>query len=142
MLNRVKGSWGRARRGLWRRRAASAPRAGAILLGALLSAGCTASVGGELIYGHPVYPVEVAPPAITTYPRVYYHGGYAYLVEDRWYYPSSRGWVVFREEPRELHRYRTTLPSDHRARRAPAPRSAPPVRPRAPQEYQRRYYPR
>ena len=137
MLNRVISRRGGAGRGSWPRWAA-APSAGAVLLGGLLSAGCTASVGGELVYGHPVYPVEVAPVEIATYPRVYYHGGYAYLVEDRWYYRGPRGWVVFREEPRELYRYRASLPPEHRARRAPPPRA----RPTAPQEQRRRYYPR
>jgi hypothetical protein len=138
-------SRGEASRGLWPRRTACALCAGAILLGALLSVGCTASVGGEMVYGYPVYPVEVAPVEITTYPRVYYHGDYAYLAEDRWYYRGPVGWVVFREEPHELYRYRTTLPPDHRARRAPAPRvypSAPRVYPSAPQQQYRRYYPR
>jgi len=93
-------------------------------------------VGGELVYGYPVYPVAAAPVEVATYPRVYYGGSYAYLVEDRWYYQSPRGWVVFREEPRELYRYRTALPPDHRARRVPPPQA----RPSAPHEQPRRYY--
>ncbi len=31
---------------------------------------------------------------------------YAYLVNGRWYYETRGRWVVFREEPRELYRYR------------------------------------
>lgn len=137
-MNPIMRSRGRAGRGPGSRWTAGAACAGAILLSGLASAGCTATVGGELVYGHPVYEAEVVPVEIETYPRVYYGGGYAYLVEDRWYYQGPRGWVIFREEPRELYRYRSSLPREHRARRAPPPRA----RPRAPQEQQRRYYPR
>ena len=138
-MNPIMRSRGRAGRGSGARWTTGAVCAGAILLSGLASAGCTASVGGELVYGHPVYVAETVPVEIETYPRVYYRGGYAYLAEDHWYYYGPRGWVVFREEPRELYRYRTSLPREHRARRAPPP---PRARPRAPEEQQRRYYPR
>src|SRR5690606_17698719 len=57
-------------------------------------------------YGYPVVTVDTVPAYVYDYPRVAYRGRYAYLVQGRWYYPSSRGWVVFRDEPRELRRYR------------------------------------
>ncbi len=37
----------------------------------------------------------------------YYNGANAYLVGDQWYYPQQRGWVVLRNEPPELYRYRS-----------------------------------
>lgn len=137
-MNQVMRSWGGAGRGAGARWTTGVLCAGAILLSALSSVGCTATLGGELVYGHPVYVAETVPVELETYPRVYYRGGYAYLAEDRWYYQGPRGWVIFREEPRELYRYRTALPREHRARRAPPPR----VRPTAPREERRRYYPR
>jgi hypothetical protein len=49
------------------------------------------------------------PADVRSYPRVHYRGADAYLVNGRWYYAAPQGWVVFREEPRELARYRTEL---------------------------------
>lgn len=117
-------------------RAAVLVVAAALALGA---AGCvaTAGVGGEIVYGYPVARVDVVPVEIAAYPRVYYRGSYAYLVDGRWYYPRGRSWVVFREEPRELARYRTTLPPEMRRGR---PREAYPAYP-APGRQPRRYYP-
>jgi hypothetical protein len=95
-------------RGRLRRRAFAAATAFALGAAAALLAGCVATVGGEgVVYGYPVVQAEVVPVEIATYPRVYYRGRYAYLVGDVWYYPSDRGWVVFREDPVELRRYRT-----------------------------------
>jgi hypothetical protein len=86
-------------------------RLGALAFGlfAISATGCTARTTGgvEVVYGHPAVEVEVVPAHIHSHPRVAYHGSYAYLVEGRWYYRSPRGrWVVFREEPVELRRYR------------------------------------
>jgi hypothetical protein len=70
--------------------------------------GCagTTRAQGTLVYGYPAVYVETVPAHTVYQPRVYYRGRYAYLVGGRWYYPGERGWVVFREEPRELRRYR------------------------------------
>jgi hypothetical protein len=48
------------------------------------------------------------PPGIYGSPHVWCDGGYAYLVGDRWYFPAGTRWVVLRQEPPELYRYRTT----------------------------------
>lgn len=98
--------------------------AGPLVAGAigLLAGGCTGTIGAEgaVVYGYPVVRAEVVPVAITAYPRVYYRGSWAYLVDGRWYYQTPRGYVVFREEPRELRRYREQI-------RPSRPRRGPPV---------------
>jgi hypothetical protein len=108
---------------------------------ALLLTSCygTTRVEGGVVYDYPVVQVEAAPMHIDTYPRVYYRGNYAYLVEGRWYYPTASGWVVFRQEPEVLSSYRVRYYRQypHRVNRrhemgTPAPRQRP--RPR------RRYY--
>src|SRR5688572_8813452 len=67
--------------------------------------GCMAHARGEIVYDHEAEYIE-PPPRVEYYPRVYYHGEPAYLVEGRWYYRSGGRWVVFRDEPRELREYR------------------------------------
>jgi hypothetical protein len=84
----------------------SASRVLRIAVFALGLCACTAGVEAHAVYGFPVVEAQVVPAEIEYYPRTYYRGRYAYLIEDRWYYPTERGWVVFREEPRELSRYR------------------------------------
>lgn len=50
----------------------------------------------------------VEPPGdINVYPHVWYDGRWVYLVEGDWYAPTIQGWVILRDEPRELGRYRT-----------------------------------
>jgi hypothetical protein len=75
---------------------------------ATLGIGACAGTQAEatLVYDYPAVYVDSVPAHALYQPRVYYHGRYAYLVDGRWYYPTHRGWVVFREEPRELQRYR------------------------------------
>src|SRR5262249_19106417 len=53
-------------------------------------------------------PAPYVPPNIEVYPRTLYRGRYAYLVDGRWSDAGPRGWVILREEPRELARYRTS----------------------------------
>lgn len=77
---------------------------GAVLAAALPA--CMAHARGELVYDYPVVTVETVPARIETYPRTYYHGRPAYLVDGRWYYRSGPRWVYFREEPVELRDYR------------------------------------
>jgi hypothetical protein len=97
-----------------------------------------------LVYDCPVTYVA-AVPDFQYYPRTYYRGSYAYLVNGRWYYQNRGQWVVFREEPRELYRYRVydydrleaprrvrgaeygTVPQEHRLQPAPPPLSTAPA---------------
>jgi hypothetical protein len=88
--------------------------AGVLLCGAALASvtGCTATVTARpartaVLYSHPVVYVDDAPSGVYESPIVYYRGQPAYLVGARWYYPTDRGWVYFREEPAELRRART-----------------------------------
>jgi hypothetical protein len=105
--------------------------AGALVLAPLATA-CAGTYGYDAVYGYEAVPATVVPPTIEAYPRTYYRGSYAYLVGDQWYYPTQRGWMVFREEPRELGRFRTQMaPAAPRVRAMPAPGYAyPPVAPR------------
>jgi hypothetical protein len=82
-----------------------------------MTTGCAATVGAEggVVYGYPTVHAEAEPVNLTVYPRVHYHGTYAYLIDGVWYYPTVQGWVVFRQEPVELYRYRTRyLPPRYR----------------------------
>jgi hypothetical protein len=81
---------------------------GSALLVFLGGAGCAGKTRaqGTIVYDYPAVYVESVPANTVYHPRVQYRGRYAYLVDGRWYYPADRGWVVFREEPRELMRYR------------------------------------
>jgi hypothetical protein len=89
----------------------------------LAGSGCTATFTPEPVtvtYREPVVEAQAVPVDIYTYPRVFYGGTYVYLVDGRWYAPSPRGWVVYRQEPRELNRYRVRIQSSPRyQQRAP-----------------------
>ncbi|MGK3998578.1 hypothetical protein [Sorangium sp. So ce1024] len=81
------------------------------------------------VYEEPVVHVATAPAYIETYPRVYYRGTYVYYVDGRWYYPSPRGWVYYRTEPRALVHHRIDFDRRrahhhhrHHAHHKPAPR--------------------
>jgi hypothetical protein len=82
----------------------------AAMLAMLSTASCAGTTSGTLVYDYPATYVDTVPVDMGYYPRAYYHGHYAYRVHDRWYYPSGRRWVVFREEPHELQRYRIYNP--------------------------------
>jgi hypothetical protein len=109
------------------------------------SAGCAATVTAtpvrtRTLYSYPVVEVDSVPPRIYDSPRVTYHGRPAYLVGTRWYYSSGGRWVYFREEPRELRRYR-----EHRSHARPPARATrhrdhydEPRRVESPKEQQRR----
>jgi hypothetical protein len=83
---------------------------GLIALSALVLAGCEATfTPGPLTatwdVGADVY---VEPPAdVTVYPHVWYDGRWVYLVQGSWYAPTAQGWIILRDEPRELGRFRT-----------------------------------
>ena len=112
----------------------------ALALAGLASAGATGCaatvtatpVHGEVLFSYPVVRVESAPVRIHEQPHVIYRGRDAYLVNGRWYYPSDGGWVYFREEPKELRRYR----EEHADIRESAPRHYEPPH----EERRRRYY--
>jgi hypothetical protein len=101
-----------------------------LCLSSMLACG-GAELRAGVVYDHPVYYVD-EPRGVYGYPSVNYRGGPAYLVDNRWYYSTPRGWVVFREEPRELRSYRERRYSarDHRGDRYRAPRRAEPTQTR------------
>lgn len=70
------------------------------------ASGCAASFHGDTGYGYTVVAVDTVPHAIHTYPRVWYHGTYVYLVNGVWYAPRGNGWVRYYDEPYELRRHR------------------------------------
>jgi hypothetical protein len=78
--------------------------------GALLT-GCVAEVQERplLVADQPAVVATAVPADIETYPHVVYRGSVAYYVNDRWYYRTPGGFVVFRREPVELVRYRTAF---------------------------------
>jgi len=90
---------------------------GAAALSLAVTAGCAGTTSATVVYDYPATYVDTVPVDIVLYPRVYYHGHYAYFAHGHWYYPSHRGWVVFREEPRELRHYRVY--NAHRFEAAP-----------------------
>jgi hypothetical protein len=121
--------------------------AAAALLGA---SGCEATFTPapvQVAASAPVVQAVVVPDDIYSAPRVYYGDTWLYLYGGIWYYSTPRGWMVYRDEPRELGRIRTRIQSQPRAyQQAPAyssPRSAPrrPVY-QAPQETGRERTPR
>jgi hypothetical protein len=102
---------------------AAAAAAAAVPLAASL-AGCTVTGGPPAVGGYPTAYAQTVPEGIYGYPHVYYAGGYAYLVGDRWYYPAGRDdrtWVVLQREPTELYRYRTAYRPPPPAYRPPPP---------------------
>lgn len=70
--------------------------------------GCAAEVYPPTVGGYTTVYAGSVPPNMAVYPRVAYAGGYAYLVNGRWYYPYGSRWVVLQREPPELYQYRTT----------------------------------
>jgi hypothetical protein len=86
-------------------RLAAAAIAAALGLGAL---GCEATFQPPeltVAYGAAAVPVRV-PNNIAAYPHVFYDNTWFYLVDGQWYAPSPQGWVMLRQEPQELGRYR------------------------------------
>ena len=75
-----------------------------------------------------VAPATVVPADVWAYPRVYFGGGFAYLVNGAWYQETPRGWVVYRREP-------MSSPASGRASMPPPrgpPRASLPMGTRAP----------
>lgn len=75
--------------------------------------GCVASGEAQVVADYPVIEVTTVPVQIEAYPRVYYEGSYAYLVDGHWYYRSHNRWVTFRREPPTL----VTFRADYNRRR-------------------------
>src|SRR5262249_35682097 len=100
------------------------------LLGA---AGCVATVEPRPVavtYEPTVVDAATVPVDIYAYPRVYFGGSYVYLVNGRWYFPSARGWMAYRQEPRELSRRRVRIERTPRGFPPPPVYSFPRERPR------------
>lgn len=100
---------------------------GVLVLAACCGLGCASSTAHptrvpEKVQGYAVEPAEVDALALERAPRVLYGGDWARLVEGRWYYPTKGGWVVFLEEPIELHRERDTTAIEQPPTSAPMPR--------------------
>jgi hypothetical protein len=111
---------------------------------ALAATGCTATFAtspAPTVYGYAAMDAGAVPVDIQAYPRVAWRGSYAYLVDGYWYYPASGGWVVLREEPRVLARYRARVERAPRVYRAPAAEYGYPRerRARPPRELRREY---
>jgi hypothetical protein len=104
---------------------------GAVIAAALSLQACGPHVGA---YGA-VYATNV-PYDIYNYPHVDYNGAPAYLVGDTWYYQRPHGWVILRDEPPALYRYRTVQV----APAAPRPYYYGPREYRGPAPYQRGPY--
>ena len=105
--------------------------------------GCTATLRTTPnIGGYAVTPVDGMPYALEEYPRFYYGDRYAYLIDQSWYYPTNRGWVVFVEEPRPLLQYRMRLQTAPPGARPPDVQYGyPPPRRTQPRELRREYRP-
>jgi hypothetical protein len=89
-------------------RVALAPSIGTIAVLAALASlpACAIRAAPPIVGGYATFYAQTVPANIYAYPHVWYEGGYAYLVGDRWFYPSSGGWVVLRGEPAPLYRFR------------------------------------
>jgi len=98
-------------------------RALGLLAIALGAGGCTVTTTARthpvVVEEDAVVTAEVVPVDVYSRPRYYYGSRYVYLVDDRWYYRTHHGWVVYRREPVELRRERVRYYDTYRARRAP-----------------------
>ena len=83
---------------------------GSVVLGAaslLYASGCTVRTGEGAVDGYSYVRADTPPDYVERYPHTRYHDRDAYYVDGRWYWNGGDGWYVFREEPYELHRWRT-----------------------------------
>jgi hypothetical protein len=65
-----------------------------------------------------VWTVE-PPDNIAVYPHVWYEGRWIYLVDGAWYAPTPQGWIILRDEPPDLGRYRRYYEPEQPRRYAP-----------------------
>lgn len=77
----------------------------AALAAATFGMGCTVTTRPAPVDAY-VYAGTEPPPAIYSAPRGYYNGATTYWYDNHWWYRTPRGWGYYREEPRELQRYR------------------------------------
>ena len=77
-------------------------------LSALGTAGCEATFtpGVAATWGTTSTWAVAPPDNIASYPHAWYEGRWIYLVDGAWYAPTAEGWVILRDEPTELGRYR------------------------------------
>jgi len=95
-----------------------------------LAMGCAVEARPAVVDGYTVEGVDTVPYDIYAYPHVAYGGGYAYLVDGRWYYPHEGHWVRFHDEPPALAQYRTHYAGHYGTfahAHAPAAAHAPPA---------------
>jgi hypothetical protein len=112
-------------------RGGAAVIAAAAMIGA---AGCEATwhtPGAVIRYdtGDYVVRADLVPPDIRVYPHYDYGGTTVYLVDGRWYYPSTGGWRIMRREPVELGRQRTRIYASPQYRRYRTPQYGYPEEP-------------
>lgn len=103
----------------------------------VLVPGCTARLMAgtpTVIDGYGAVYTDDVPADLSIYPRVFYRGSYAYYVQGQWYRRAPDGWVIYRETPPELNRYRPFV-----QQAPPAPRyygpTSPPQAPSPAQPY-------
>lgn len=108
-------------RSAWVRRATRAAKVVGAAAAALALSACYAQArgGGTITYSEPVIEAEVVPYEVETYPTYAYGGVTWYLVDGRWYSRRGDAWVIYRDEPTELRRYRVGYYSSHPVRRPP-----------------------
>lgn len=94
--------------------------AGAPLVGGCVHGGAVRTESS--MGGYRVAPADPDPEVVNRAPRVLYGGDWAYLVDGKWYTAGDRGWVVFVEEPPELHRQRDAITTEQPPTNALVPR--------------------
>jgi hypothetical protein len=91
---------------------------------ALAAAGCEATfTPGPLTATWDTGAVWYVEPPLdaSQYPHVWYGDRWVYLIDGSWYAPTAQGWIILREEPRELGRYRSYYEPGPTRRYAPSP---------------------
>jgi hypothetical protein len=73
----------------------------------------TAATAGAASAQDPFIVIDTAPRYYDDTPRTVYRGDPVYYVDGRWYARHGRRWAYYRDEPRDLVRYR----HDYRAPR-------------------------
>ena len=95
-------------------RARSWARLASFAVFAIVACGCYVEARpAPPLYGYSMVYADDVPYGIETYPHVWYHGQWVYLVGGRWYCATTSGWVVFVDEPYELHHHREVYWGPH-----------------------------
>ncbi len=101
-----------------------------LVLGTAALAGCAVRGRATGYVEPPVSTVEVTSAPLVeyrTYPSTVFEGRVVYLINGTWGYPSGERWVMYRQEPAPLARYRTTIESAPPAPRVYVPANPQPV---------------